>query len=98
MRQQTLPNYPDAFTRPASVKDRQAPLNERANERVNERSIQKMRNDTAASGEFRINLPPDVLAEMRRNPAGSPRASMQVDGFRPGLFGRLIGMFTGRRR
>ena len=25
-----------------------------------------MRNDTAASGEFRINLPPDVLAEMRR--------------------------------
>jgi len=57
-----------------------------------------MRNDTAASGEFRINLPPDVLAEMRRNTAGSPRASMQVDGFRPGLFGRLIGMFTGRRR
>ena len=33
-----------------------------------------MRNDTAASGEFRINLPPDVLAEMRRNTAGSPRA------------------------
>ena len=57
-----------------------------------------MRNDTAASGEFKINLPPDVLAEMRRNPAGSPRASMQVDGFRPGLFGRLLGMFIGRRR
>ncbi len=57
-----------------------------------------MRNDTAASGEFRINLPPDVLAEMRRSSAGSPRATMQVDGFRPGLFGRLIGLFTGRRR
>ena len=56
-----------------------------------------MRNDTAASGEFRINLPPDVIAEMRRNTT-SPRAAMQVDGFRPGLFGRLIGLFTGRRR
>ena len=44
-----------------------------------------MRNDTAASGEFRINLPPDVLAEMRRQTA-SPRAAMQVDGFRPGTF------------
>jgi len=43
-----------------------------------------MRNDTAASGEFRINLPPDVLAEMRRQ-SGSPRSAMQVDGFRPGL-------------
>jgi len=57
-----------------------------------------MRNDTAASGEFRINLPPDVLAEMRRNAGGSPRAAMQVDGFRPGLFGRLINLVTGRRR
>ncbi len=57
-----------------------------------------MRNDTAASGEFRINLPADVLAEARRNTSGSPRAAMQVDGFRPGLFGRLIGLFTGRRR
>jgi hypothetical protein len=83
MRQQTLPTYPAAYTRPASV---------------NERSIQKMRNDTAASGEFRINLPPDVMAEMRRSTAGSPRTAMQVDGFRPGLFGRLIGLFTGRRR
>jgi hypothetical protein len=83
MRQQTRPTYPEAYTRPASA---------------NDRSIQTMRNDTAASGEFRINLPPDVIAEMRRNPAGTPRASMQVDGFRPGLFGRLIGLFTGRRR
>ena len=57
-----------------------------------------MRNDTAASGEFRINLPPDVLAEMRRSAGGSPRAAMQVDGFRPGLFGRLINLVTGRRR
>jgi hypothetical protein len=57
-----------------------------------------MRNDTAASGEFRINLPPDVLAEARRNNASSPRSAMNVDGFRPGLFGRLIGLFTGRRR
>jgi hypothetical protein len=57
-----------------------------------------MRNDTAASGEFRINLPADVLAEARRTASSSPRASMEVDGFRPGLFGRLIGLFTGRRR
>jgi hypothetical protein len=62
-----------------------------------ERSPAKMRNDTAASGEFRINLPPDVLAEMRRQ-TGNPRSSMHVDGFRPGLFGRLINLFTGRRR
>jgi hypothetical protein len=53
-----------------------------------------MRNDT--SGEFRINLPPDVLAEMRRQ-TGTARATMQVDGFRPGLFGRLINLLTGRR-
>jgi hypothetical protein len=56
-----------------------------------------MRNDTGASGEFRINLPPDVLAEMRRQ-TGSTRNTMQVDGFRPGLFGRLIDLVTGRRR
>lgn len=56
-----------------------------------------MRNDTASSGEFRINIPPDVLAEMRRQSA-SPRAAMQVDGFRPGLFGRLLNLMTGRRR
>ena len=62
-----------------------------------QRSHSKMRNDTAASGEFRINLPPDVLAEMRRQ-TGSARNTMQVDGFRPGLFGRLINLFTGRRR
>jgi hypothetical protein len=62
-----------------------------------ERSLPKMRNDTASSGEFRINLPPDVLAEMRRQTV-SARAAMQVDGFRPGLFGRLINLVTGRRR
>ena len=56
-----------------------------------------MRNDTAASGEFRINLPPDVLAEMRRQNS-NPRSAMQVDGFRPGIFGRLINLVTGRRR
>jgi hypothetical protein len=56
-----------------------------------------MRNDTASSGEFRINLPPDVLAEMRRQNSNA-RAAMQVDGFRPGIFGRLINLVTGRRR
>jgi hypothetical protein len=56
-----------------------------------------MRNDTAASGEFRINIPPDVLAEMRRQKM-SARATMEVDGFRPGLFGRLLNLVTGRRR
>jgi hypothetical protein len=64
---------------------------------VTERSLSKMRNDTAASGEFRINLPPDVLAEMRRQ-SGTPRSAMQVDGFRPGLLGRLMDLVTGRRR
>jgi hypothetical protein len=64
---------------------------------ITERSLSNMRNDTAASGEFRINLPPDVLAEMRRQ-SGSPRSSMQVDGFRPGLLGRLMDLVTGRRR
>jgi hypothetical protein len=82
MRQQTVTTFPDSD--PAPTKPQRSPF--------------KMRNDTAASGEFRINLPPDVIAEMRRNTAGSPRAAMQVDGFRPGLFGRLIGLFTGRRR
>jgi hypothetical protein len=53
-----------------------------------------MRNDN--TGEFKINIPPDVLAEMRRT-TGTARASMQVDGFRPGLFGRLINLITGRR-
>jgi hypothetical protein len=56
-----------------------------------------MRNDTAASGEFKINLPADVLAEMRRN-TGGPRSTMQVDGFRLGLFGRLFKLMTGRSR
>jgi hypothetical protein len=56
-----------------------------------------MRNDTAASGEFKINLPADVLAEMRRNTGGA-RSTMQVDGFRLGLFGRLLKLVTGRSR
>ena len=56
-----------------------------------------MRNDTAASGEFKINLPPDVLAEMRRGNGANGANTMHVD-FRPVLFGRLIGLFTGRRR
>ena len=54
-----------------------------------------MRNDT--TGEFRINLPPDVLAEMRRQNTNA-RSAMQVDGFRPGIFGRLLDLVTGRRR
>jgi hypothetical protein len=56
-----------------------------------------MRNDNSASGEFKINLPPDVVAEMRRGNNGNARSAMHVD-FQPGLFGRLIGLFTGRRR
>jgi hypothetical protein len=56
-----------------------------------------MRNDIAASGEFKINIPPDVLAEVRRQNS-NPRAAMQVDGFRPGIFGRLLNLVTGRRR
>jgi hypothetical protein len=64
---------------------------------LTERSLNKMRNDTAASGEFRITLPPDVIAEMRRTTANT-RAAMDVEGFRPGLFGRLINLLTGRRR
>jgi hypothetical protein len=55
-----------------------------------------MRNETATTGEFRINLPPDVLAEMRRQ-SGSARGGLQVDGFRLGLFGRLIKLVTGGR-
>jgi len=55
-----------------------------------------MRNETATTGEFRINLPPDVLAEMRRQ-SGSARSGLQVDGFRLGLFGRLIKLVTGGR-
>ena len=56
-----------------------------------------MRNDTSASGEFRINLPTDVLSEMRRQ-NGIALNTMQVDGFRPGLFVRLINLFSGRSR
>jgi hypothetical protein len=55
-----------------------------------------MRNNTATTGEFRINLPPDVLAEMRRQ-TGNARSGMQVDGFRLGLFGRLLKFMTGGR-
>jgi hypothetical protein len=82
MRQQTVPNYPAAYTQPAST---------------TERSTATMRNDNSATGEFKINLPPDVVAEMRRGNSGNARSSMHVD-FQPGLFGRLIGLFTGRRR
>jgi len=72
-------------------------LPESGDDAEQKRRVPQMRNDTGASGEFRINLPPDVLAEMRRNTA-SARSSMQVDGFRPGLFGRLLDLVTGRRR
>ncbi len=56
-----------------------------------------MLNDNSASGQFRINLPPDVLAEMRRG-ASSGRDALRVDAWRPGIFGRLLDLVTGRRR
>jgi hypothetical protein len=56
-----------------------------------------MRNDTASSGEFRINLPPDVVAEMRRS-TGNSRGPLHVDGFRLGLFGRIIKFVVGGGR
>jgi hypothetical protein len=70
-------------------------LPDSGSDETNQRSHPKMRNDT--TGEFRINLPPDVLAEMRRQ-SPNPRSAMQVDGFRPGLFGRLMDLVTGKRR
>jgi hypothetical protein len=49
-----------------------------------------------AIGEPRLQLPPDLLSELkRRGPA--PRTDMGVEGWKPSFFGRLIALVTGRR-
>jgi hypothetical protein len=46
--------------------------------------------DTAATGTFRMNLPEDLLNELKRNPV--PRkSSMKVEGFKASLLDRLFG-------
>jgi hypothetical protein len=55
-----------------------------------------MRVDTAATGQFRIRLPPELTAELRRPQlgAGSPLA---VE-WNPTLWDRLFGLFVRRPR
>ncbi len=48
-----------------------------------------------ALDEPRLQLPADLLSELKRHGA-SPRTDMQVEGWKPSLLGRLVELFTGR--
>jgi hypothetical protein len=49
-----------------------------------------MSGDTAATGTFKLNIPADLVNELKRNPV--PRkSSMKVEGFKPSLLDRLFG-------
>ncbi len=55
-----------------------------------------LRLDNSPTGQFRIVLPPDVVAEMRRPQAGV-RNPMAVDGLKPNVLSRLIKLFSRRQ-
>jgi hypothetical protein len=52
--------------------------------------------DTSTTGQFRIVLPPDVMAEIRRPRAGVSNP-MAVDGLKPTILSRLFKVFSPRQ-
>ena len=49
-----------------------------------------MSSDTAATGTFQVNIPSDLMTELKRNRVPRP-SSLKVDGFKPSLLDRLFG-------
>ncbi|MGH8258659.1 MAG: hypothetical protein ACREUG_03105 [Steroidobacteraceae bacterium] len=49
-----------------------------------------------ALDEPRLQLPADLLSELKRR-GGGPRTDMHVEGWKPSLLGRLVGLLTGRQ-
>ncbi len=52
--------------------------------------------ETSKTGTFRIQLPPDLLAEAARAQAHTAR-DLAVEGWKPSPLGRLVAIFSGRR-
>ncbi len=49
-----------------------------------------------AVAEPRLQLPPDLLSELQRR-GTQPRPDMRVEGWKPSLLGRILGLFAGKR-
>ena len=45
-----------------------------------------------AVAEPRLSLPPDLLSELQRR-GTKPRTDMHVEGWKPSLLGRILGLF-----
>ena len=46
--------------------------------------------------EPRLQLPQDLLSELQRR-GPQPRTDMRVEGWKPSLLGRILGLFAARR-
>jgi hypothetical protein len=49
-----------------------------------------MSGDTAATGTFKVNIPSDLVNELKRNRVARP-SPLKVDGMKPSLLDRLFG-------
>jgi hypothetical protein len=49
-----------------------------------------MSSDTAATGQFQVNIPADLVNELQRNRVPRPNG-LKVDGMKRGLLDRLFG-------
>jgi hypothetical protein len=49
-----------------------------------------MSSDTAATGQFQVNIPADLVHELQRNRVPRPNG-LKVDGMKRGLLDRLFG-------
>jgi hypothetical protein len=49
-----------------------------------------MPGDTAATGTFQLNIPADLMDELKRNRVARP-SPLKVDGMKPSLLDRLFG-------
>jgi hypothetical protein len=56
-----------------------------------------LRLDSSPTGQFRVVLPPDVVAEMRRPQVGVSNP-MAVDGLKPNLLSRIVKLLSPRPR
>jgi hypothetical protein len=55
-----------------------------------------MHGDRAPGDTQKLELPPDLIAELQRRGSG-PKVDMQMDHWKPSLLSRMLEMFSGRR-
>jgi hypothetical protein len=55
-----------------------------------------MHGDRALGDTQKLQLPPDLVAELRRQGTG-PKVELQMEHWKPSLLGRFFALFSGKR-